>query len=100
MTVKVPSSFTGVSLLSQLPGLPSLPGTNPGRNPLDAFRLSIAAQIVDILSSVKLEDVYPCVQVPIKGTDFTVPTPRLKVAGMKPNEVAEKIVKEVSDTGV
>lgn len=89
--------FHGVSLLSQLPELPtSIPEANPKRNPLDAFRLAIAAQIVEIIPEITLQDAFPGVQVPAKGSDFSVPMPRFKVPGMKPNELAEKIVNAVS----
>jgi hypothetical protein len=91
--------FKGVSLLSQLPSLPALEGVDPKRNPLDAFRLSIAIQIVEAIPELKLEDVYPCVQMPAKGTDFSVPMPRFKVPGTKPVELAEKVSKAVSTPG-
>lgn len=89
--------FNGVSLLSRLPELPtSIPEANPKRNPLDAFRLAIAAQLVEIIPEITLQDAFPSVQVPVKGPDFTVPMPRFKIPGTKPNELAEKVVKEVS----
>ena len=88
--------FSGVSLLSQLPALPTLAGADPKRNPLDAFRLAISAQIVEAIPEIKLEDVFACVQVPMKGSDFSVPMPRFRIPGTKPNELAEKVVKNVS----
>lgn len=91
------SSFSGVSLLSQLPTLPTLAGADPKRNPLDAFRLCIASQIVEAIPEIKLEDVFACVQVPMKSCDFSVPMPRFRIPGTKPNELAEKVVKEVSE---
>jgi arginyl-tRNA synthetase len=90
------AGFEGVSLLSQLPSLPTLEGVNPKRNPLDAFRLAISSQIVEALPELKLEDVYPCIQVPIRGSDFTVPMPRFRIPGTKPNELAEKVATSVS----
>jgi arginyl-tRNA synthetase len=91
-----PSGFSGTSLLSQLPSLPTLPGVDPTRNPLDAFRLCIASQIIEAIPEIKLEDAYPCVQVPVKGSDFTVPMPRFRVPGTKPQELADKVVAAVS----
>jgi len=90
------SVFNGVSLLSQLPSLPTLEGADPTRNPLDAFRLSIASQIIEAIPEIKLEDAYPVVQVPAKGADFTVPMPRFRIPGTKPNDLAEKVAEAVS----
>lgn len=90
------SAFDGVALLSQLPALPSLPEADPTHNPLDVFRLAIASQLTEILPEVKLEDVFPGVHVPLRGADFIVAMPRFRIPGFKPNELAEKVVKEVS----
>jgi arginyl-tRNA synthetase len=92
------SAFNGVALLSQLPALPTHPDADPKRNPLDVFRLAIASQVTEIIPEIKLQDAFPGVHVPIRGADFCVPMPRFRVPGTKPLELAEKVVKEVSNS--
>lgn len=80
-------------VITSLGPLPSLPDVDPTRNPLDAFRLDIASQLSKILE-LPLEKVYEGVATGSKVGDFSVAVPRFRLPG-KPNELAEKIGKEV-----
>lgn len=77
-------------LLSQLPELPTndVPTADPYRNPLDAFRLSIAKQVGKALD-LPVEKVFEGVSTSSKVSDFAIAFPRFKLPG-KPADVAEK----------
>lgn len=83
--------FAGVPLLSQLPELPLTAAADPVRNPLDAFRLAIAQQVVQAVPEVSLENAFEGVQSSNKTGDFTVAMPRFRLKGAKPDELAKKV---------
>lgn len=84
-------AFAGVALLSQLPELPHIEGAEPKRNPLDAFRVAIAEQIVKALPEVKLEAAFEAVQTTAKDGDLVVALPRFKLKA-KPDELAKRVL--------
>ncbi|KAH7345303.1 arginyl-tRNA synthetase [Rhizoctonia solani] len=71
--------------------LPPVPGTEPSRAVLDAFRISIASHIHRALPQLGVEQVYPGVLYGVKGVDFTVALARFRLGG-KPDEWAKKVV--------
>lgn len=79
--------------------LPQVPGTEPSRAILDAFRIAIALQIHRALPNLSVEQVYPGVLYGVKGVDFTVALARFRLGG-KPDDWAKKVVDAVSTTPV
>ncbi|KAB5594249.1 Arginyl-tRNA synthetase [Ceratobasidium theobromae] len=71
--------------------LPQVPGTEPSRAILDAFRIAIALQIHRALPNLSVEQVYPGVLYGVKGVDFTVALARFRLGG-KPDDWAKKVV--------
>ncbi|KAG8718475.1 hypothetical protein FRC08_005208 [Ceratobasidium sp. 394] len=71
--------------------LPQIPGTEPSRAVLDAFRISIAVSVHRALPNLTLEQIYPGVLYGVKGVDFTVAMARFRLGG-KPDEWAKKVV--------
>ncbi|CAE6462815.1 unnamed protein product [Rhizoctonia solani] len=71
--------------------LPSVPGTEPSRAVLDAFRISIALQVHRALPQLTVEQVYPGVLYGVKGVDFTVAMARFRLGG-KPDDWAKKVI--------
>ncbi|GJJ11927.1 hypothetical protein Clacol_006165 [Clathrus columnatus] len=70
--------------------VPHIPGvTEPQLCILDAFRTSIARQIVGVFPELTIEKVYDGVDYGKKGADFTVALPRFKLKG-KPDELVKK----------
>ncbi|CAE6523805.1 unnamed protein product [Rhizoctonia solani] len=70
--------------------LPPVPGTEPSRAVLDAFRISIALQVHRALPQLSVEQVYPGVLYGVKGVDFTVAMARFRLGG-KPDDWAKKV---------
>ncbi|CUA77589.1 arginyl-tRNA synthetase [Rhizoctonia solani] len=70
--------------------LPPVPGTEPSRAVLDAFRISIALQVHRALPQLTVEQVYPGVLYGVKGVDFTVAMARFRLGG-KPDDWAKKV---------
>ncbi|KAL5641566.1 hypothetical protein ACGC1H_001890 [Rhizoctonia solani] len=71
--------------------LPPVPGTEPSRAVLDAFRISIALQVHRALPQLTVEQVYPGVLYGVKGVDFTVAMARFRLGG-KPDDWAKKVM--------
>lgn len=71
--------------------LPPVPGTEPSRAVLDAFRIAIALQVHRAVPNLTVEQVYPGVLYGVKGVDFTVAMARFRLGG-KPDEWAKKVV--------
>ncbi|KAG9093214.1 hypothetical protein FS749_014830 [Ceratobasidium sp. UAMH 11750] len=71
--------------------LPQIPGTEPSRAVLDAFRISITVSVHRALPNLTLEQIYPGVLYGVKGVDFTVAMARFRLGG-KPDEWAKKVV--------
>jgi arginyl-tRNA synthetase len=76
--------------------LPHVPGTEPSRAILDAFRIAIALQVHRAVPSLSVEQVYPGVLYGVKGVDFTVAMARFRLGG-KPDDWAKKVVDSVSN---
>ncbi|KAG8945013.1 hypothetical protein FRC04_001269 [Tulasnella sp. 424] len=70
--------------------LPSIPGTDPERSPLDAFKIAVAASINKALPEVPLEAAYKAADIGRKGVDFSVAVARFKLGG-KPDPWAKKV---------
>lgn len=86
--------FAGVPLLSQLPELPKVAAADPIGNPLDAFRVAIADQIVKALPEVSLDDAFEAVQTTQKGVgDFSVAIPRFRLKA-KPDEIGKRVLEK------
>ncbi|PCH35182.1 arginyl-tRNA synthetase [Wolfiporia cocos MD-104 SS10] len=79
------------SLPSSLPPIPSIPGTDPERCVLDAFRAAIAQRVADALPPLTTEQVYQGVDYGKKGVDFTIALPRFRLPG-KVDELAAKVL--------
>lgn len=75
--------------------LPSIPGTDPERSPLDAFKIAVAASINKALPEVPLEAAYKAADIGRKGVDFSVAVARFKLGG-KPDPWAKKVEESVS----
>lgn len=73
----------------------SVPGADPERSPLDAFRLAVASSIHRALPTVTLENAFKGVDIGKKGVDFTVAVARFKLGG-KPDVWAKKVEESVS----
>jgi arginyl-tRNA synthetase len=82
---------------SALPLIPQVPGTDPSKCVLDAFRISIAKRVSDALPPLTIEQAYSAVDYGKKGVDFTVALPRFRLPG-KVDELASKVINEVSCT--
>lgn len=82
-------------MVSSLPSLPSVPGTDPSSCILDAFRTAIAKRVSDALPPLTLEQAYTGVDYGKKGVDFTIALPRFRLPG-KPDELAKKVLTNVS----
>ncbi|KAG2133453.1 hypothetical protein BD769DRAFT_1638918 [Suillus cothurnatus] len=78
-------------MVSSLPSLPSVLGTDPSSCILDAFRIAIAKRVSDALPPLTLEQAYTGVDYGKKGVDFTVALPRFRLPG-KPDELAKKVI--------
>ncbi|KAI0687524.1 arginyl-tRNA synthetase [Earliella scabrosa] len=76
---------------ADLPPLPEVPGTDPTRCVLDAFRIAIAKIVADGLEQLTVEQVYQGVDYGKKGEDFTVALPRFRLPG-KVDELAKKVL--------
>ncbi|KDN37527.1 arginyl-tRNA synthetase, partial [Tilletiaria anomala UBC 951] len=88
------------SLLSQLPELPNLPGTEPSRAPLDCFRIAIADQVHKALpEQISLDKALEGVMLTTKGdSDFNVALPRYRLGG-KPDDWAKKVTEKAQVNG-
>ena len=84
------------SLSTSISKLPQVPGTDPIRSPLDAFRIAVAVEINRAAPTLSLEKAYEGVDYGKKGPDFTVAMPRFRLGG-KPNDWAQKVVENVRD---
>ena len=73
--------------------LPSVPGAEPERCVLDAFRLAIAQKLHQVFPNVTVEQAYDGVDYSKKDSDFTVAIPRFKMGG-KPTDWTEKFKNE------
>lgn len=82
------------SMVSSLPSLPHVPGTDPSSSIIDAFRTAIAKRISDRLPQLTIEQAYSGVDYGKKGVDFTVALPRFRLPG-KPDELAKSVVEDV-----
>jgi len=65
----------------KLPRLPDVPGADPSRAVLDAFKVAIAKRIADALPPLTVEQVYQGVDYGKKGVDFTIALPRFRLPG-------------------
>lgn len=83
------------TMVSSLPSLPSVLGTDPSSCILDAFRTAIAKRVSDALPPLTIEQAYTGVDYGKKGVDFTVALPRFRLPG-KPDELAKKVITDVS----
>jgi hypothetical protein len=72
-----------------------LPGTDPSKCVLDAFRISIAKRLSEALPPLTIEQAYSGVDYGKKGVDFTVALPRFRLPG-KVDELAKRVVSSVS----
>lgn len=81
-------------MVSYLPSLPHVSGTDPSSCVLDAFRIAIAKRISDRLPQLTIEQAYSGVDYGKKGVDFTVALPRFRLPG-KPDELAKKVLEDV-----
>lgn len=73
--------------------LPTIPGTEPNRCVIDAFRTAIAQKITKTFPNVPLEKAYEGVDYSKKDSDFTVALPRFKLGG-KPQDLSAKFKEE------
>ncbi|KAG6374036.1 hypothetical protein JVT61DRAFT_4674 [Boletus reticuloceps] len=80
-------------MVSSLPSLPHVPGTDPSSCILDAFRTAIAKRLSDRLPQLTIEQAYSGVDYGKKGVDFTVALPRFRLPG-KPDELAKCVLED------
>jgi len=98
-TIRSPTPSAGLrspfTLSPNLPPLPDVPGTDPERCVLDAFRIAIAKHVADALPPLTVEQVYAGVDYGKKGRDFTIALPRFRLPG-KVDDIAKKVLEKVS----
>lgn len=82
---------TNSPLFAGLPPLPHVPGTEPERIALDAFRIAIADQVARSLN-LDIAKVYEGVQYGPKGSDCNLAIPRFRL-----KEDAKVLAKKVAD---
>ncbi|OSX61103.1 hypothetical protein POSPLADRAFT_1170808 [Postia placenta MAD-698-R-SB12] len=96
-TIRTPTPTAGPSspfvISPNLPPLPQVPGTDPERCVLDAFRTAIAKRVADALPPLTVEQAYTGVDYGKKGVDFTVALPRFRLPG-KVDELAKKVLNQ------
>ncbi|KAE8218269.1 hypothetical protein CF319_g7824 [Tilletia indica] len=70
-----------------------IPGPDPSRNPLDAFRLAIASHLITHLSphGISLKDAYDAPLNTGKTPDFNVALQRFRIKTVKADELAKEI---------
>lgn len=78
---------------SSLLALPAVPGTEPSRCILDAFRVAIAQKVANALP-LTVEQVYHGVDYGKKSVDFTVALPRFRLGG-KVDDLAQAVIDKV-----
>ncbi|KAG2342380.1 hypothetical protein BDR05DRAFT_1026532 [Suillus weaverae] len=81
-------------MVSSLPSLPSVLGTDPSSCILDAFHTAIAKCVLDVLPPLTIEQAYTGVDYGKKGIDFTVALPWFRLPG-KPDELAKKVITDM-----
>ncbi|KDQ09621.1 hypothetical protein BOTBODRAFT_164596 [Botryobasidium botryosum FD-172 SS1] len=69
----------------------SIPGTDPARNPFDAFRAAVAIALNRSIPALPIDKAYEGVDIGKKGGDFSVAMPRYRLAGKKPDEWAAQV---------
>ncbi|KAI0729834.1 arginyl-tRNA synthetase [Fomitopsis betulina] len=93
-TIRSPSPTPGVAdafkIPSHLRALPEVPGTDPKRRVMDAFRIAIAQFLVEALPSLTIEKAIEGVDYGRKE-DFLVALPRFRLPE-KPAELAQKVI--------
>lgn len=85
---------TNSPLFAGLPPLPQVPGTEPERIALDAFRIAIADQVARSLN-LDIAKVYEGVQYGAKGADCNLAIPRFRLKE-DAKALAQKVASEVS----
>jgi len=78
----------------KLPTLPDVPGADPSRAVLDAFKVAIAKRVADALPPLTVEQVYQGVDYGKKGVDFTIALPRFRLPG-KVDVLAKTVIDQV-----
>jgi arginyl-tRNA synthetase len=86
---------TNSQLFAGLPPLPNVPGTEPERIVLDAFRIAVADQVAKCLN-LDIAKVFEGVQFGSKGFDCNVAIPRFRLKE-DAKKLAQKVVDEVSN---
>lgn len=77
-----------------LPTLPSLPGTDIVRQPVDAFKIAVAQLVSEAWGDVDAAKLVAGVDTGKRGTDLTLAIPRFKKG--KPDEWSQKVIDAVS----
>lgn len=90
-------SKTATKTIAELGALPELAGADPSRNPLDVFRLDIAQQLAKITGAT-FDAAFQSIATGSKLADFSVPIPRLRLQGKKPNEWSALIKEQVRES--
>ena len=88
------STTTARAMPFKLPTLPDVPGADPSRAVLDAFKVSIAKRVADALPPLTVEQVYQGVDYGKKGVDFTIALPRFRLPG-KVDVLAKTVIDQV-----
>jgi hypothetical protein len=78
----------------KLSTLPDVPGADPSRAVLDAFKVAIAKRVADALPPLTVEQVYQGVDYGKKGVDFTIALPRFRLPG-KVDVLAKTVIDQV-----
>jgi len=89
-------SFTSGLVALGVKDLPSIPSAHPDQNPLDIFRTHIAERLAP-LAGVDPEIVFGGLDRSVKPEtgDFILAVPRLRIKGVKPDELAKKLQAQV-----
>ncbi|KAK0543581.1 arginyl-tRNA synthetase [Tilletia horrida] len=93
-TPAAPAKGKGISLNPNSTAV-VVPGPDPTRNPLDAFRLAIASELHAVLGphGVSLKDAYDAPAYSEKAPDLlSVALPRFRIKSPKPDELAAQVV--------
>lgn len=96
-TIRSPTPTQGVADAFKIPShfreLPEVPGTDPKRRVMDAFRIAIAQFLVEALPGLTIEKAIEGVDYGRKE-DFMVALPRFRLPE-KPAELAQKVISKV-----
>ena len=86
--------FTAKVMPFELPAVPNVPGADPSRAVLHAFKVAIARRVAGALPPLTIQQVYQGIDYGKKGVDFTIALPRFRLPG-KVDVLAKTVIDQV-----